>query len=56
MPKLAKNVYYNSKGEKLINCYIAHISKEVLAKTNITENSQIKVYAKDNKIIIEKAQ
>ena len=54
MPKLAKNVYYNSKGEKKVNCYIAHISKEILAQTNIKEDDNIMVYVKDNKIIIEK--
>lgn len=56
MPKLAKNVYYNSKGEKKVNCYIAHISKEILSQTNIKEDDSIIIYTKDNKIIIERAQ
>lgn len=56
MPKLAKNVYYNSKGEKKVNCYIAHISKELLAQTDIKEDDKIIIYTKDNKIIIEKVK
>lgn len=54
MPKLAKQYYLNIKGEKKINCYKATISKEVLKQTNIKENDLVKIYAKDNKIIIEK--
>lgn len=54
MPKLAKQLYYNANGEKKINCYKATISKEILKQTNIKGNDQIKIYVKDNKIIIEK--
>ena len=54
MPKLAKNCYYNRKGEKKINCYVCNIPKEIVNKTNIGDN-EIKVSAKDNKIIIERA-
>ena len=54
MPKLAKQYYYSPNGERKINCYKAPISKELLKQTNIKENDPIKIYAKGNKIIIEK--
>lgn len=53
MPKINKLYYMTSKGEKKINCYNVQIPKKVVENTNIGE-SQIKVYATDNKIIIEK--
>lgn len=53
MPKLAKNMYTTAKGERKLNCYVVSIPKEVVDKTDI-KNNQVKVYAKDNKIIIEK--
>lgn len=56
MPKLAKQYYLNAKGERKINCYKINISKEIIEKTNIKNNDNIKVYAKDNKIIIEKEE
>ena len=52
MPKLAKNMYTTAKGERKINCYIIHISKEMIKKTEIKD--KYKVYVKDGKIIIEK--
>mgnify|MGYP003420285485 CR=1 FL=1 len=53
MPKLAKNMYRSVKtGEKKLNCYMVHIPKEIVKNTNITESSEIKVYSKDNKIIM----
>lgn len=56
MPKLAKNMYVSVKtGEKKLNCYMIHIPKNIVNNTNITESSEIKIYSKDNKIIIEKA-
>lgn len=55
MPKLAKNYYYGKDGERKVNCYLVNISKELINQTNITESSEIKIYVKDNKIIIEKA-
>ncbi len=54
MPKLAKNMWTNSKGERKLNCYVCNIPKEVVDKTNIKDN-QVKIYAKGNKIIIERA-
>ena len=54
MGKLGKNLYRTSKGEVKLNCYVISIPKEVVAKTNITENDILKITAKDNKIVIEK--
>lgn len=56
MQKLGKQYYYSPTGEKKINCYKINISKEIIEKTNIKNNDNIKVYAKDNKIIIEKEE
>ena len=56
MPKLAKQYYYSPNGERKINCYKAPISKELLKKTNIKEDDSIRIYAEDNKIIIEKVE
>ncbi len=56
MPKLAKNMWTNSKGERELNCYVCNISKEVVSKTDILENDEIKVYSENNKIIIEKSE
>lgn len=55
MPKLAKNMWTNSKGERKVNCYLINLSKEIVSQTNITEEDEVKIYVKDNKIIIEKA-
>ena len=55
MPKLSKNMYRSVKtGEKKLNCYSVNISKEIVSETNITEEDDLKIYAKGNKIIIEK--
>lgn len=56
MPKLAKNMWTNSKGERKLNCYVCNIPKEVVSKTDILENDEIKVYSENNKIIIEKSE
>lgn len=56
MTKLAKQMYYNAKGEPKINCYKINISKAIVNMTNIKECDRIKIYAKDNKIIIEKEE
>lgn len=53
MPKLSKLYYMTSKGERKINCYNVQIPKKVVEQTNIQENN-IKVYAENNKIIIER--
>jgi antitoxin component of MazEF toxin-antitoxin module len=54
MPKLARNMYTTAKGERKLNCYACNIPKEVANKANITAVDDLKVYAQDNKIIIEK--
>ena len=54
MPKLSKNYYYSRTGERKVNCYIVNVPKEVLQKSCIKDDDFIRVYAKDNKIIIEK--
>lgn len=55
MAKLGKNMYTNAKGEKKLNCYNINIPKAVVSETNISDKDKINIYAKDNKIIIEKA-
>ncbi len=54
MPKLAKNMYTTAKGERKLNCYVIHIPKEIVNKTDL-EDKNIKISSQDNKIIIEKA-
>ena len=49
MPKLAKNMWTNSKGERKLNCYVVNISKEIVNQTDL-KDKEIKVFAKDNKI------
>ena len=56
MPKLAKNYYRTSKGDKRVNCYMANIPKEVVSKTEISEDDDINIYAEDSKIIIERKE
>lgn len=56
MGKLNKQVYYNSKGEKKINCYHIIVSKEIVAKAGINEDDEIEVKAKGKKIIVEKKE
>ena len=53
MPKLSKLYYITSKGEHKINCYNVQIPKKVVEQTNIQDNN-VKVYAENNKIIIER--
>lgn len=54
MRRLNKQYYYTRDGERKTNCYHVVISKNVIGETNITEDDELKIYAKDNKIIIEK--
>ena len=54
MPKLVKNYYYGKGGEKKLNCYLIHISKLLIQQANIDDSKNLKIYVKDNKIIIEK--
>lgn len=55
MAKLGKNMYTDAKGVRKLNCYNINIPKNVVEKTNISDKDKINIYAKDNKIIIEKA-
>lgn len=52
--RLAKTYYRTAKGEKKLNCYSVNITKELVSKTNIKEEDNIKVYTDGNKIIIER--
>ena len=54
MAKLTKQMYYKANGEKKINCYKVAISKEIVKQAKIQDQDEIKVYAGENKIIIEK--
>lgn len=54
--KLTKQYYYNAKGEKKINCYKVTITKELAKSVGIEEDDNIKIYAKDNKIVIERVE
>ena len=53
MTKFGKMYYMTSKGERKINCYTVTIPKAIVEKTDI-KDSNLKVYADKNKIIIEK--
>ena len=53
MGKLAKQMYTTSKGERKLNCFVVNIPKGIVLRTNLVDK-EIVVYAKDNKIIIEK--
>ena len=51
--KLIKQNYKTKKGLRL-HCYKIALSKEVVNQANIKDVDNLKVYAKENKIIIEK--
>ena len=53
MGKLAKQMYTTAKGERKLNCFVVNIPKEVVLRTNLIDK-EVVVYAKDNKIIIER--
>ena len=54
MPKLSKQYYYGKNGNKKINCYTITVSKKVVMDSNIKDDDTVKIYAGENKIIIEK--
>lgn len=56
MAKLVKKKYRKLDGEIAINNYFAFISKSVVQEAGFTGEEQIKIYAKDGKIIIEKGE
>lgn len=53
MAKLIKNKYYKKTGEVGICSYAVSIPKSVVQEIGFNENTKVKVYAKDKKIIIE---
>lgn len=55
MQKLKKQRYITKKQGVKINCYYVNLSKELVKQTNITEEDELKITVKNNKIIIEKA-
>ena len=54
MAKLGKLYYYNSKGEKKVNCYTINLKKELVKKANISDKEELNIYTLNGKIIIEK--
>ena len=52
--KLVKKKYYDATGRAKINNFFAYVSIDVARRAGFTGEEQIVVYAKDNKIIIEK--
>lgn len=53
MAKLNKMYYYNSKGEKKLNCYNIPIPKAIVEQTNL-ENVDLQLRVENGKIIIER--
>jgi len=56
MKKLNKQYYYSPNGERKVNCYHITISKSLLQQTSIKEDDELQMYAKDDKIVIEKVR
>lgn len=54
MARLGKQMYFNAKGEKKVNCYKVNIPKEVVEKSGIKETENIKTRAENGRIIIER--
>lgn len=54
MAKLGKYYFYNSKGEKKLNCYRINLSKELVKSANITDTDELIIKVVDGKIVIEK--
>lgn len=52
--KFIKNKYYTRTGEVKISSYAVSVPKSVVAKAGFTDDTKVKVYAQDKKIIIEK--
>lgn len=50
--KLVKSCYYDKNGEKKVNTFLINLPKVVVYESKL-EDKQLKVYTKDNKIIIE---
>jgi hypothetical protein len=50
--KLVKSCYYGKDGEKKVNTFLINLPKAVVYEAKL-EDKQLRVYTKDNKIIIE---
>lgn len=50
--KLVKSCYYDKNGEKKVNTFLINLPKTVVYEAKL-EDKQLRVYTKDNKIIIE---
>ena len=56
MAKLIKKMFYTSTGDKKVNNYIVCISKSIAEQAGFNGDEQLKIYAKKDKIIIEKGE
>lgn len=56
MAKFVKKKYYNANGDAKVNNYLIYISKEIVKEAGLTGEENLKIYAKDKKIIIEKGE
>ena len=54
MAKFNKQYYFTKDREKKLQCVKVIVSKKLLEEAGIEVDAEIKVYVKDNKIIIEK--
>ena len=54
MQKLKAVNYYNSKGERKVNCYMITISKEAAKNAGFDIDTKLEVKAENGKIFIEK--
>lgn len=52
MPKLLKQYYYSSKGERKINSYKVSLSKEIVEQTGL-QDKEIIIKQDGDRIIIE---
>ena len=50
--KLVKSCYYSKDGEKKVNTFLINLPKAVVYEAKL-EDKQLRVYTKNNKIIIE---
>lgn len=53
MAKLAKQYWYNSKGEKKVNCYKATIPRELVEKLGLQDKDLV-AKIENNKIVLDK--
>jgi len=53
--KLTRKNYYTKNGEKKINNYFIYISTKIANQAKFNENTELKIYVQDGKIIVERA-